>query len=271
MKIYLDLFFLINVEMDLLLLMILYRIKRQPIRWKRILLSAVTGGLFSLFFLLSGVHRYPFLSFPFYLIGSGLIVRLAWGRTDWRTWIKNFIVFYAMAFLLSGLLVHIQNVFQKQGSVLFLMSVTILALSGIHHLLPWFEHIRIERSRIVPVQIFFQGHCLRTNALMDTGNRLRDPFSGEHVSVAERTLLEPYMNDREIVFRYIPFRTVGVNEGMLAAFRVERIEVQIDKENWIRILHPWLAVSETLVSAEGEYRVILHPELIHPTNQKRKT
>ena len=59
---------------------------------------------------------------------------------------------------------------------------------------------------------------------------------------------------------YIPFCSVGNEHGILPAVRMERMEVRQRGEK-IRVLeHPWVAISETPLSARHQYKMLLHGE-----------
>lgn len=46
---------------------------------------------------------------------------------------------------------------------------------------------------------------------------------------------------------------------MLPAFRADYIEIELEQGKWRRIDSPWIAVSDDLVSADGEFDLILSP------------
>ena len=60
-------------------------------------------------------------------------------------------------------------------------------------------------------------------------------------------------------FRYVPYRTIGKAEGVLPVFRVDRMCIHRDTDYWVE--GPLIGISEEKVSAEGEYEMILNPNL----------
>ena len=100
------------------------------------------------------------------------------------------------------------------------------------------------------------------NALWDTGNRLQEPFTGEPVMLGEQKLLSHlWKRGEEPVLRVIPFHSVGKETGLLRVFQADYAEVEKEKQ-WYRVDNPWVAICEHYLSADGEYEMILHPEML---------
>ena len=77
------------------------------------------------------------------------------------------------------------------------------------------------RRALLELTVDTGARQVRCFALADSGNRLREPFSGAPVIVACRSLFP----DMETP-RVIPYQTVG-GEGMLTAFRPHRVTVHL--------------------------------------------
>ena len=95
-------------------------------------------------------------------------------------------------------------------------------------------------KRLLPVQISGCGETLRITALLDTGNQLRDPITGEAVLVigcgeAQRLTglgLEQLKKPLQTMsspplpgLRLIPYRAVGAENGLLLAMRFPAVKV----------------------------------------------
>jgi stage II sporulation protein GA (sporulation sigma-E factor processing peptidase) len=262
MKIYLDIFFLVNVEVDLLVLLLEHIFRRRKIRWKRLFVSALAGGLLSTIILVSGVHRHVWIFLPLYLLGSGSIVRLAFGKTTLRAWVINLFVFYLTAFLLSGLLMQFQSMFNTQGSMVFLLAVLLAAVGAACRTVPLLRREQERAAQLLEICLCYQEKKISGQGLLDTGNRLTEPFSQKPVAVGNRKWLEKLMSGEKPLMRYIPFRTVGKSNGMIAVFCADYIEVRTEKNQWIRTEKPWIAVSDNEISGEGEFDLILPPEML---------
>jgi len=130
-----------------------------------------------------------------------------------------------------------------------------------------------QKPKNVCVHIAHNDQNVEFTALYDTGNRLRDPTSGERVLVCDievlRNLLDPavtmlfltqtdaprflhQLDKRGLArgFHLIPYHAVGVSHGLLAAFRPQQI--RIDGKPYRDIV-----VALTQLPDEAQYRAIL--------------
>ena len=58
--------------------------------------------------------------------------------------------------------------------------------------------------------------------LMDTGNNLRDPFSGYPVIMVEKSIFHKLFNEEKV--RYIPVSTIN-GESIIKAFRPQKLTI----------------------------------------------
>jgi stage II sporulation protein GA (sporulation sigma-E factor processing peptidase) len=97
----------------------------------------------------------------------------------------------------------------------------------------------IGRS-FVPVELCWQGRCVRVLALRDTGNTLHDPLTGERVLVAGADMGKALLGltARQLSspaetlaagmapgMRLIPYRTIGQRGAMMLALRFRDVRV----------------------------------------------
>lgn len=262
MKIYLDIFFLVNVGMNFCVFVMESFFQKRRIHLFRLLGTSVLGGVFITIFLISGIHRYRLLSFLAYGAGSAVLVRLAFGRTTVHTWGRNFILYYFTSFLLSGVLQYIQSIIGKQGSLLLILSGTGAALYLLYYFLPSFRKYEDRTALYIPVRLWYKGRRIQGKGLLDTGNQLTEPFSGKPVVISGRDFVTPLFDKEAPLFRTIPFHAIGTEHGTLQVFQAECLEIRAADGLWRQTEEPWVAIYNNQVSADGEYEMILHPDLV---------
>ena len=260
MKIYLDIFFLVNAGLNFSVFMLESFFQNRKIKVLRLLLASFTGSLVALFYLLMGIGKNYWITFPFFLVISAFLVRIAFGKTTLRAWIRNVVIYYISAFILSGLLHYFQNAFHMQGSTVFLLAATGFVLYVTYRLIPSGRKQWDYQKNIVSVSLTYEGKNIQGKGLIDTGNRLKEPFTGEPVIVGSRLFLQELLVSDSILYRYIPYHTVGKESGMIPAFRADVLEIS-DREKKKEIPDPWIAVNDSYVSADGEYELILNPDI----------
>lgn len=261
-KIYLDIFFLVNAMMNLSLLTVQSLLQKKYVSIGRRILASLAGAGLALFLLLTRLHRYLPLFAVLYLGGSLLVVRIAFGKSGVSSLVKNLIFFYLSAIVLAGFLYQLQVLTGGAGRFLYIFAGTVVMLCLICRFLPRAERWQGKKRSYFSVRITYQGRSVRGDGLLDSGNHLTDPFSGEPVAVAQKSFLAPLWKGGELpLFRYIPFRTIGTSDGMIPVFRCAGLELLDRDGDWQPLGDSWIAVCEHEVSSDGEYEVILHPDM----------
>ena len=218
MVIYLDAFMGLNFLVDLCLLVGVNRLSGHPPGVKRAAAAAARGGGYA------GVCLVPGGQF----LGSGLWRAVSLGLMGWtafgadRSGWQRSMLFVMLSMALGGMAMSLSS-----GGAGLAVSVGALALIGKMGL-------RGQGRRFVDVTVTYAGRTEQLRALVDTGNSLCDPITGEPV-----TVLSPGIGLRlgippEVLsdpagkmlpgLRVIPARTVG-GGGLLAAVRCERVTI----------------------------------------------
>ena len=108
------------------------------------------------------------------------------------------------------------------------------------------------RQALLELTIDTGARKVRCFALADSGNRLREPFSGAPVIVARRSLCP----DTETP-RVIPYQTVG-GEGMLTAFRPRQVTVHSGKRRG-EVGEVYVALSDHIQNED--YQAVVGPKI----------
>lgn len=117
-----------------------------------------------------------------------------------------------------------------------------------------------QRQHIYEVQLTIMDRCFTLRAFHDTGNFLQDPFTGKAVSVVEKEMLP--MNEMGMVpIRYIPYRTVGQQHGLIEVITIDEMQIIGDKDT-IQIKQPVIGLSENRLFLRQDIHMILHSELL---------
>ncbi len=262
MKLYVDVFFAVNVGMNLVVFLLETFFQKKKVKFLRLLLTSILGSGLAILFLLSGVHQIPFLSLPIYLLVSGVLVRVAFGKTTVGGFVRNLLIYYVAGFIMNGLITQMQTVLGELP-ILGMFLVLILLLWFVRRLVPMGDKWQENAAHIFLVRLVYGGRRFCTNGLLDTGNQLVDPFSKQPVAICMRKDAESlFFQDDEPILRNIPFHSVGVIGGFLPAFQADYLEVKLKDGTWHRVNMPWVAMSDNFLSADGDYEIILHPQMI---------
>ena len=116
-------------------------------------------------------------------------------------------------------------------------------------------------NRYCEVVVFFGERNCRLRALIDTGNTLKDTVSKDPVSVMDQASVKRLTEGKQPErFRYIPYHSIGKKEGVMPAFRMDKIQI-IRNGYRINVEHPLVAVCEEELGSEN-YQMIINPDIL---------
>jgi stage II sporulation protein GA (sporulation sigma-E factor processing peptidase) len=206
----------------------------------------------------------------------------------WR-FLKLVGCFYLLAFLLAGFNWGLDMLNQRFWGWRFsfwwrfLFHVTLIFCLGE---LGWgVIHRKIwEQICLVPIRISWDHNQLPLVALLDTGNRLRDPLTKAPVVIVEFTAIKPYLPAEILTvfqkmvqgepdsglelpeawqgrLRLLPFCAIGQEHGILVGFRPDQVLVR-QKGREIRHYQAVVALTAQKLSTEGAFHALISPDLI---------
>ena len=183
MAVSVEAYWLVNFAMDLLATAIIAR-SLGRVRWKRVALAAAVGASWAA---LAQLGALRFLSsLPALAALSLLMAAVAIPPDSLRTALVSGAALLGGGVFLGGVQLAALRLFRGAGTAAFFAG----ALLGAGALL---AATALRKKRLVTweVQVFLSagGGKARFRALVDTGNRLREPFSGLPVLICERGVL----------------------------------------------------------------------------------
>ena len=135
------------------------------------------------------------------------------------------------------------------------------------------------------IKIKLNNEEIKTKAMIDSGNMLKEPITGTPVIVVESTLLEGAMpheilkNLEKIIggdfkginekikkeyitkLKLIPYSSLGKTNGMLLGIKPEFIEIE-KEENFEKIDNVIIGIYNKSLTKKGEYRALVGIELL---------
>lgn len=108
------------------------------------------------------------------------------------------------------------------------------------------------------------GRCITVAGLVDTGNSLIEPISGQPVAVLEKRIWEElYPRQAPPGMRVIPYHSVGKSAGILTGYPAGSMEVEVGGIRR-KCRDVYIAVSREKLSETGEYGILLQPAMLDP-------
>lgn len=227
MKIYVDLVLFLNFAFDFLLLIVVSILLKRNVPLFKIMIGAFLGSLttLTLFFSIS--------SFTLFVIKLGisfLMILVSFGFRNVRYFIKNISFLYMASIVLGGFLyfLNIEFSYKQEGLVFYHNGLSInfilLLISSpviLYFYIKQMKALKENYSFYYKVTFYFENKTVLCNAYLDTGNKLKDPYSNSPIVL----LYQKKIPNHKIPFHYVSYDAVG-HTGLLKCIRVPKMEIE---------------------------------------------
>ena len=295
MTIYIDVVFLENLVMNSIILVASGIILKKKMKWIRIILASSLGAIYTIIGYISVLEIYSNLILK--VILSILIIYIAFNPQTVKQLWKDILIFYLTSFVFGGVafaLIYVvkpQDILMKNGLFLGtypLKTVLLAAIVAFIIIIAAFAIVKTKFSKkdmFCDVEVELNNKIIKTRAMIDTGNLLKEPITNTPVIVLEHTLLyecvpkeildnlesilggelvkipEEVRNEHISKLKLIPFASLGKQNGMLVGIKADSLKIIQDdqeKENKNVIV----GIYNKSLTKRGEYRALVGMDLI---------
>lgn len=276
---YIDVFFVVNLFMDFLVLCLTNRILRGSAKPWRALLGALAGALgISLFFWLSKeINTVNILIFSI-----GMSFAMVW--LDCRPCIgkellAGVLACWGISFLLGGLLYALPP--RAGKGILIFFTITFTAYWILNTGIRLFKYLKgkaVLRCRVI---LETGGQKIELKGLLDTGNCLTDTDTGKPVCVMEKSrfsgMLEKKQQDALESFcamedfgegdaenlkpRFLIYTALGCERGLLPVVTADRLVIFWEGKK-ICLSQAAIGLSDAPLSPYGKFEIIISPKIL---------
>lgn len=290
MTVYADVLLIINLFVNYALLLCAAKIMKSTVSRLRILSGAAVGSVYGLVIFLPEIPKLTELVMR--VVVTALIVFCTFGFVNIRKFLRCFFTFFAVSMGFGGIMLVLwltvapTGMIYNNGTVYFDIDIVTLAVStvvcfAVISLVAYFIERRAPRESSAIVTVVMNRKTVKLNAIIDTGNSLRESFSGYPVAVAEKTAVSDILPQSvaeyfrkgepdgiDVDMRFVLYKTVS-GTGLLPAFRPDFAEIKTISKN-IKTNNIYIAVTEKNL-AGGEYSMLLNPEILNGENNHAET
>lgn len=261
--IYIDMVFLVNFMMDLLLLSLLKGILRKDSKKIRLCAGALAGALWACGAVLTVAPGWAKLAGS--LAAAMAMTAIAFQERNIKAIFFMSFLLLCLSFYLSGLTELIYN---HTGAGCYMQeenvpSCILFPLISAGSAAVWkggrlfWEYQGTERQ-VCRAALTHQGKTIVLRGFVDTGNRLYDPYQGRPVHIVqEESLKELLLQEQK--FLYVPYHSVGKPDGLLKSFTAEELQI-VCSGKLLRQKRPLIALSPDMLNRQDRYQMILHPD-----------
>lgn len=295
MTIYIDIVLIENLIMNYIILFTTAVVLKIKVNHIRLILASLLGGGYSIIAYMGIIKVYS--SIILKIILSVLIIYIAFNPQNIKKMCKDLLLFYLISFVFGGAafaLIYIikpQNILMKNGLFLGtypLKTVMLGAIIAFCIIIGAFAIIKNKISKkdmFCEIEILINQKKIKTKAMIDTGNMLKEPITNVPVIVVEHILLyscipkEILNNLKEIMggdfknipcaiqekyiskLKLIPFSSLGKQNGMLIGIRPEYVKIITDEQEKIN-KNVIIGIYEKSFTKKGEYQALIGIELL---------
>ena len=278
---YIDLFFLENMIMDYLLLFTVKRLLRKKIKKRKMILASFIGTALLCLILIAPFPKTKGWMVLENLAGGMLMLKISKAEDEKTEWRRELPLLYLVTFCAGGIFQMIGNIFSHSFWGIFIPGA--LLLQGIFHS---FREIRQQTAQEYEVILYWHGKEKRCRGLLDTGNRLQNPWNHHPVVVIYYEAVQSLFSCQEQrqleqmfqllapekateSFFYIPYHRIGKERGLLPCVILDEMIIKGYKRKF-RIQKPSAALCRIPVSKGDNYEVILQPLFMESENEVEK-
>ena len=292
--VYIDVLFLVNFFINLILLCATSKILKLKTHPLRLSAAAILGAFYAVLIF------YPKLGVLYTSVAKVLsslaIAAVAFNIKGIRLYIKALFTFLMVTLAFGGGIFAIMcftglgaksGMFLKNG-VLYMnlpWQILITAAFVLYLLISKIRNAIVSgKENLIDMTVTYSGHSASLKALIDTGNALCDPITNTPVIVAEfkavkRILPEEFThifengnedNLAEIEkaaanlscrIRLIPFKSLGCENGMLLGFKPDKVEIFLN-EKPLTLGEVIIGLCSGGLSGDNSFSALIHPEII---------
>lgn len=295
MTIYVDVVLMENLIINYIILLATGLVLKLKIKHIRLLFGSLLGAIYSIVTYTGFLKIYS--SFILKIILSIIIVYIAYNPQTVKKLSKELLFFYLISFVFGGAafaLIYIvkpQDILMKNGLFLGtypLKTIILAAIIAFLIIVTAFTIIRKKLTKkdiIYKIEVKINNKLIQAEALIDTGNMLKEPITNLPVVVIERTLLydcipKEILNHLEDIIggdfekipeeirnqyisrlKLIPFSSLGKQNGMLIGIKPEYIKIIKDEQVEIK-KDVIIAIYNRSFTKKGEYRALMGMEFV---------
>lgn len=254
---YADVFLLQNFLMDFIAIAGTNFFLKRYKRYRNLVLAACVSSVFGLVCLLMVRNYLLYCLITHFLINTAM-VRIGFGRCKRREFIENWAVTYMVVILLGGILEWIGESKVPLQNVFLAVPAAVLLVYGI---LGYLMQRKSFHNHMLRVSISKDVRRMEVVAYWDSGNQLRDPYTGQGISIISHTKAQEFMDYSKDRIRLVPYRSLGRDTGLLAVIDVDEMILQ-DGIHRQRLKMAAIGIAGCGLLEDKEYDLILHASLL---------
>lgn len=291
--IYIDIIILENLIMNYIILYATGTILKIKMSYLKIFAASLIGAIYASIEYIINLNLYSNIFIK--IILSLIIVYVAYFPQNFKSMCRELVVFYVTTFTFGGIATYLiyvlkpQNIIIKNGMFFGTYVLKVIFIGAIIGTIILIIAFKISKNKLTKkditckIKIILNGKEKTLNAIVDTGNMLKEPITGMPVVVIEKVALyelipKEILNNLDSILggdftkisdktkqeyisklKVIPFASLGRENGMLVGIKPEKLEVieEQTKEEKNAII----GIYNKSLTKRGEYQALIGMDL----------
>ncbi len=254
---YADVFLMQNFLMDLIAVTGANFFLRRHRKYRYLIAASAAASVAGLLLLLTVKNAMLYAIASHFLLNTAMVL-VCFGRCGKKEFLENWAATYFVVILLGGTLEWLSENRVLSRECLLL---GIAGIFGVYGILLYLMQRRDFRNHVLEVQIKKCSRCLFLKAYWDSGNQLRDPYTGQGICILSEEKAKELFEQKNDRFRLVPYRSLGENAGMLWVTDVDEL-LLFDGKKTIRVAHVAVGIADAGLMENREYDLILHASFL---------
>ena len=295
MTIYIDVLFLENFILNSIILYATAIISKTKIQHLRIFCASSLGAVYVIIYYVFKIKMYTNIIAKLFL--AVCMIYIVFKPKQAKDLFKYVVLFFLVSFVFGGAslgviyVVNSNNVTIQNGMILGKYTIKTIMFGIIIAFFICILSFKLVKTRLTKKDMFcdikinLDGKEIKTKAMIDTGNLLKEPITNIPVVVVEHTVLEGLLpkevleNTENILggdldkipieiqekylskLKVIPFSSLGKQNGMLLGIKADLLKIVYGEfeKNINRVI---IGIYNKQLSKKGDYRALLGIEVL---------
>ena len=267
MEVYLDIYLLENIIINVFLLLLTFKVLRFTYKKRNLYLAALLGGIYGLVIF---CNVKIFCSLPIKILIPILMIFISIEKRNIKCILKSVIVFFMIAFMLGGICfgaIQMQNTYLlgkefviKNNSVKYtVLSVAVIFIITTR-IVDLLKDRALVKNFLYDIYITEGTRTVLVKGFLDTGNELREPVTNLPCIIIENTYFDQFeiADDKKFIIKYDTINEIGEIKG----FKGKNIMIRNEESNSWSKVDAIICGCERKLSKEDEFQALLSRGLV---------
>lgn len=266
MEIYIDVYILENIIIDLFLLLLSFKLLRFNFNKRNIYIAAVVGGIYALV-IFCNVKILSSIAMRILMVVFMMYISLE--NKNLKYVLKSTVVYFMLTFMLGGACfatVQMQNSYiigkafvVQSNSIKYLVLIIAIAFIFITRIADLIKERAVVKNFLYDIYITEGQKSVLTKGFLDTGNELREPVTNLPCIILESNYFNQFdvPEDKKFIIKYDTINEIGEVKG----FKGDIMIRNEDSNSWTKI-SAIICRCERKLSKEDEFHALLSRGII---------